>query len=392
MSQAPTLDDRPALAALAEQGRALILSLQDAGGAYPASPTFSAYRGFAWLRDGAFIADGMSAAGEVDSATAFFDWCDRALTACADRIDRIVSAAASGSPVPDREMMPARFTLDGRVGGSGAEGDPEWWDFQLDGYGLWVWAALAHARRHGVDAARWSRGIELTIDYLVSSWQRPCYDWWEMHIEEVHISTLGSIAAGLRDASREPFVDPTRAAAASATADAIGGYIRSHGIRDGHLIKWVGSDQVDASLAALVGLLDVIEPTSPLGLVTIAELDTQLVVDGGAHRFLSDTFYGGGQWPLLSCMLGLAHAAASDDARALVLLRWAAGTVRATGSWPEQVADHLLDPSFVAEWEERWGPSADPLLWSSAMYLRLAVELGVVESVAIEGGATGGRA
>jgi GH15 family glucan-1,4-alpha-glucosidase len=90
-------------------------------------------------------------------------------------------------------------------------------------------------------------------------------------------------------------------------------------------------------------------------------------------------------------MLGLAHAAASDDARALVLLRWAAGTVRATGSWPEQVADHLLDPSFVAEWEERWGPSADPLLWSSAMYLRLAVELGVVESVAIEGGATGGR-
>ena len=37
MSQAPTLDDRAALAAVAEQGRALILSLQDAGGAYPAS-------------------------------------------------------------------------------------------------------------------------------------------------------------------------------------------------------------------------------------------------------------------------------------------------------------------------------------------------------------------
>ena len=72
MSSVPAVTDRAALAAIAEQGRALILSLQDAGGAYPASPTFSAYQGYAWFRDGAFIADGMSAAGEIDSAAAFF--------------------------------------------------------------------------------------------------------------------------------------------------------------------------------------------------------------------------------------------------------------------------------------------------------------------------------
>jgi GH15 family glucan-1,4-alpha-glucosidase len=135
---------------------------------------------------------------------------------------------------------------------------------------------------------------------------------------------------------------------------------------------------VDASLAALVGPLGVVEASSPLGLTTIAELDRQLAVGGGVHRFIGDTFYGGGQWPLLSCMLGLAHAAAGNRERALELLRWAAATVRASGTMPEQVADHLLDASFVPEWEERWGPSADPLLWSSAMYLRLAVELGVV--------------
>ena len=375
MSQAPTLDDRAALAAIAEQGRALILSLQDAEGAYPASPTFSAYRGFAWLRDGAFIADGMSAAGEVDSATAFFDWCDRVLTARAVQVERIVAAQASGAPLADDEMMPARFALDGSAGSAD---DPEWWDFQLDGYGLWMWAALAHARRHGLDAARWRRGIELTVDYLVSSWRRPCYDWWEMYIEEIHVSTLGSIAAGLRDAAREPFLDRARADAAGATVEAIAELIRNEGTRDGHLVKWVGSDQVDASLAALVGLLRVVEPSSPLGLATIAELDRQLAVDGGVHRFLTDTFYGGGQWPLLSCLLGLAHTAAADEERALVLLRWAAATVRPSGSMPEQVTHHLLDPSYVAEWEERWGPSADPLLWSSAMFLRLAVELGIV--------------
>ncbi|HEV7742603.1 MAG TPA: glycoside hydrolase family 15 protein [Pseudolysinimonas sp.] len=369
-----TLADRAALAAIAAQGAALILSLQDEGGAYPASPTFSAYRGFAWLRDGAFIADGMSAGGHVDSATAFFDWCDRVVTGCADRIERIVAAAASGAPLPDHEMLPARFALDGSLGGG--EGI-EWWDFQLDGYGLWVWAALAHADRHGIDASRWRRGIELTIDYLVSSWQRPCYDWWEMHIEEIHISTLGSIAAGLRDAARAPFLEPSRASAAAETANAIIQFILRDGTRDGHLIKWVGSQEVDASLAAVVGMLAVIEPSSPVGLTTIAELDRQLAVNGGVHRFLADTFYGGGQWPLLSCMLGLAHAAVGDHDRAAGLLRWSASTAGESGSMPEQVTHHLLDPAYVAEWEERWGTSADPLLWSSAMFLRLAVELGV---------------
>jgi len=372
MSQASSLAERAAFAALADQSRALIRSLQDAEGAYPASPTFSAYRGFAWLRDGAFIADGMSAAGEVGSATAFFDWCDRTISGVAERIAQIASAAASGTPVDDQRMLPTRFTLDGR------DEDDDWWDFQLDGYGLWVWAAMAHAERHGLDASRWRAGIELTVDYLLSSWRRPCYDWWEEHVEEVHISTLGSVASGLRAAADAPFLDASRRAAADEAATAAVRMMSADGVVDGHLVKWVGSREVDASLAAVVGVLGVVEASSPLGLATIAELDRTLAVDGGVHRFLADTYYGGGQWPLLSCLLGLAHARAGDHDRALALLRWAAGTASADGTMPEQVERHLLDAAFVAEWEDRWGTSADPLLWSSAMFLRLGVELGVI--------------
>jgi GH15 family glucan-1,4-alpha-glucosidase len=360
------------LVALAEQSRALIRSLQAPGGAYPASPTFSAYRGFAWLRDGAFIADGMSAAGEAESATAFFDWCDRTLVGVADRVAQIVAAAAAGTPVADDLMLPTRFTLDGE----GA--DDGWWNFQLDGYGLWIWAALEHAERHGIDPSRWWRGIELSVDYLVSSWRRPCYDWWEEHIEEVHISTLGSVAAGLRAAAGTAFLDEARRqGAADAAAEALQ-MIASEGTRDGRLVKWIGSTELDASLAAIVGLLGAVEPSSPVGLTTIAALDSALVVDDGMHRFLADTYYGGGQWPLLSCFLGIAYARAGEPERAHTLLRWAASTASAAGEMPEQVDHHLLDPAFVAEWVERWGTSADPLLWSSAMFLRLAAELGVV--------------
>ncbi len=50
LSEPATLTD------LAHRSHAVITRYQDAGGAYPASPTFSAYRGFAWLRDGSFTA------------------------------------------------------------------------------------------------------------------------------------------------------------------------------------------------------------------------------------------------------------------------------------------------------------------------------------------------
>jgi GH15 family glucan-1,4-alpha-glucosidase len=201
-------------------------------------------------------------------------------------------------------------------------------------------------------------------------------------VEEVHVSTLGSVVAGLRAAARAPFLDSARAAVAAGTADAALELLLAHGTRDGHLIKWIGSSEVDASLAALAAPLAVIPASSPIGLATIAELDRALNAGGGVHRFLADTYYGGGQWPLLSCMLGLAHAAAGDRDRAFDLLRWSAAAVRESGTMPEQVDDHLLAPGFVAEWEERWGPSADPLLWSYAMYLRLSVELEVVGGAA----------
>jgi hypothetical protein len=60
-------------------------------------------------------------------------------------------------------------------------------------------------------------------------------------------------------------------------------------------------------------------------------------------------------------------------------LRWAAASADDEGWMPEQVPGHLLDPSRRQEWIHRWGQVANPLLWTHAMYVRLAVELGVVE-------------
>ena len=357
--------DPAALAYLAASSVELIRALQHESGAYPASPTFSAYAGYSWFRDGAFIADAMSAAGAVESADRFFDWCAGILVSRRAVIERVVAAAAIGEPVADIEMLPARFTFDGR------DGDDEWWDFQLDGYGTWLWAVAEHARRHSLTLDRWMPAVALTVDYLISSWNRPCFDWWEESAERVHVSTLGCIAAGLAAVRAAPRV----------VAD-IRALIAEQGTSEGHLVKWLGSHDVDASLLAVVAPLGVVPASDPLGTATIAAVESELSVEGGVHRYRADTFFGGGQWPLLSCFLGLAFEARGDRARAFDQLAWAAGTASETGTMPEQVDWHLLDPSRQQEWVDRWGPVARPLLWSHAMFIRLAMQLGVVTEVA----------
>jgi len=366
-------DERANLARLARTSLELIVSLQHESGAYPASPTFSAYRGYSWFRDGAFIADSVSAAGGVESAEKFFDWCAEILSARSSEIENIVVSAREGRPVPDSAMLGTRFTLDG------ADGADEWWDFQLDGYGTWLWAVVIHARRHDVSLDRWRDSICLAADYLASSWSRPCFDWWEEHADQVHVSTLGCIRAGLHAVLSESVLGDDLALRASAAIDGIDRAIHSQGISAGHLTKWLGSSAVDASLTALVSPLAVFPADEPLGSATVDAVDAALNEGGGVHRYLGDTFYGGGQWPLLSCMLGLGFAARGDHQRALSQLSWAASTAVDGSELPEQVPNDLLFPARRAEWLERWGTVATPLLWSHAMYLRLAVELGIVQ-------------
>ena len=134
---------------------------------------------------------------------------------------------------------------------------------------------------------------------------------------------------------------------------------------------------MDGSLSAVIAPLGVVDANSPLAAETRRRVTEQLEVGGGVYRFRADTFYGGGRWPLLSCFLGLAYAAAGERDEALRLLEWAASTATETGMLPEQVAGHLLAPAYRDQWEERWGSVATPLLWSHAMLLRLAAELGL---------------
>jgi GH15 family glucan-1,4-alpha-glucosidase len=360
----PTLHG--ALCALARRGVEIISEHQDAGGAYLASPAFPVYR-YSWLRDGAFIAEAMSRAGEIDSADAFFGWCAKIVTARTDQIDALVERSSRGEQVPHGDQLPARFTLDG------AEVGEEWWDFQLDGYGTWMWALHTHARRHGTSTAIYRPAVDLCARYLSAFWAEPCYDWWEEHADGVHPSTLAAVAAGLRAASAMGVAHPTVDIAA-----AIGDLVERAGVVNGHLVKTIGAGTaVDASLLACAVPFGVVEPGGEVAEATYRAVVEQLAPDG-VHRYRADTYFGGGRWVLLAGLIGWYEAVTDRRDEAIRRLIWMSQQADAAGHLPEQDTDHAFDESFIPIWERRWGPVARPLLWSQAMYIILADELGLL--------------
>ncbi|MBA2460748.1 MAG: hypothetical protein H0V45_03105 [Actinobacteria bacterium] len=87
---------------------------------------------------------------------------------------------------------------------------------------------------------------------------------------------------------------------------------------------------------------------------------------GGVHRHLDDGYYGGGEWLLLTAMLGLAEPDRAEDC-----VVWIAAHATPEGLLPEQAQDHLLAPEHYERWVAKWGPPPCPLLWSHAMFLTL---------------------
>jgi|DewCreStandDraft_2_1066082.scaffolds.fasta_scaffold01506_2 GH15 family glucan-1,4-alpha-glucosidase len=343
----------------------VILANQAESGAYVACPNFPAYR-YSWFRDGAFIAYAMDLAGQHDSAQRFHDWAARTVLRHADKAERAMQRATHGEPLGG-DYLHARYTTDG------AEGLQDWPNFQLDGFGTWLWALGEHLRRTaGPLPSHWREAIHLTSSYLAALWRFPCFDLWEEHPDRVHPYTLAAIYAGLQAASRKGFSPEEVNTGWLTTADEIRRFVLAQGVRDGHLVKHVGSAVVDASLIGVATPYRLLTPDDPIMRATAARIEADLRPQGGGvHRYAQDTYYGGGEWVLLAAWLGWYYVEIGETEKAEELQRWVEAQANVHGHLPEQVSAHLLASEHYAEWEARWGPVANPLLWSHAMYLIL---------------------
>ena len=337
----------------------VILANQAPTGAYIASPDFPTYR-YSWFRDGAFIAYAMDLVGEHESARRFHDWAARTVLRHADKARRAIEKAQRGEP-PGEDYLHTRYTLEG-------EEDDEWPNFQLDGFGTWLWALAQHLRlRGGRLASHWRQAVHLTGSYLAALWRFPCYDLWEEHPDKIHPYTLAAIYAGLQAVGML-----TDGEAWPATCNEIHRFVLEYGVRDGHLVKYLGSEAVDASLLGVAIPYRLLAPNDPIMQATVARIETDLRHQGGGvHRYAQDTYYGGGEWVLLAAWLSWYYAEVREFERARELLSWVEAQADEEGNLPEQVPHSLNDPAQYQAWKDKWGDIAKPLLWSHAKYLIL---------------------
>jgi isomaltose glucohydrolase len=345
---------------LARRSVEILLAGQAASGALVASPTFPTY-GFAWLRDGAFCAHALDAAGEREAAAAFHGWAAASIEAHRGLVQDAIRACEEGVAPALDQMPPARYTLDGN---REHDGDQPWPNFQIDGYGMWLWALEHHVA--GGELEPVTEGtVALVARYLASCWRLRCFNCWEEFDDGEHASTLVSVAAGLRAAGR--LLDD------DGWDDAARGVLQALSDRfvvDGRLRRGPADDRVDGSLLWTGVPFGVLAPGDSLVSATVAAVARDLCgPGGGVYRFLGDTYYGGGQWLLLTSSLAWHERVAGSEEAARELQAWVRAQVLATGELPEQVTGHAQDRSMVEPWVERWGAVATPLLWSHAMYL-----------------------
>jgi len=341
----------------------IILESQTPSGAYIASPNFSVYN-YCWFRDSSFIADAMASCNQVDSAFRFHNWATTVINARGPKIKDLIARKHQGIPIHPEEHLHCRFTIDGK------ESEEEWTNFQLDGFGTWLWS-LDEVLRKGYPVSKSTlAAVTLLIPYLCAFWEEPSFDWWEESFGYQHVSTLVAIATGLERCADWLSLSEAVRDDALETSAAIRAIILERGLYQGRLTKWIGSSDLDGSLSSCVSPFHFFEPGSAIAEATLKGISSELQTFG-TYRHKGDIYYGGGSWVILSAFLGLGYAESGDLERAREILTWMTEIANEKNELPEQLNDHLLFPAFENEWIEKWGVPAVPLLWSHAMYLKL---------------------
>lgn len=365
----------------------VILENQDKSGAYIASPSFENYR-FTWLRDSSFIAHAMDRVGEFKSADAYFHWVDRVISRHAWKVDRLEEQLKAAPTAKDLSYLHTRYTVEGEEDSA----DSGWGNFQIDGYGTWLWALAEHIEITGNVKLinEFSLSIITTIRYLRAAWLLPNYDCWEEHPEYLHPYSIAAIYGGLNAIARVLEKAPGKAEghAAAELAREVKKFLLDSCVSEGKFVKHVFPatktsaahpvvrSGVDASLLGLATPYQVLPLADPLIEKTLDTIESELLrPGGGVYRYSEDVYYGGGEWILLTAWLGCTYVQAGRTRDAENLLAWIEQCTDGEGNLPEQVNDHVLFPDQFKPWVEKWGKVASPLLWSHAMYLILYEEV-----------------
>ena len=284
-------------------------------------------------------------------------------------IDDVIEKMLRGEDLDPTIMPPARFSLDG------TSVIDDWPNFQIDGYGTWLWSLGQHLveSKQSTLPKELRSSVARAARYLATFATSPCYDVWEENGTAVHTSTLACVYGGLMTAARL-LDDKDLLDSAHAVQTRLQG-----AIINGVYAKSSENSDVDASELWLLEPFHVVEIGDRVFAETVATIEERLTLDGGIRRYSTDVYFGSGAWPVLTASLGWYAVATGDLEKAKACLKWISAHFE-KGLLGEQFGGERRDAPHYDEWVQRWGRPAKDLTWSYAMYVILMIAIDEAEN------------
>ena len=339
----------------------VILHNQSKNGLYVACPNFENYR-YCWLRDSAFTAYSMDLSGNNTSSRKYYYGIDNILKIRCEKVEQLINTYKKNRFIDKRNILPARFSLSGKMT------DTDWPEFQIDGYGIFLWGLVKHLEitdELNLLETTFKDSIDIVIKYLTNFWIVPNYDCWEENGDKINTSTIVCVYGGLKS-----ILDIKKDKIIIDSCDKIKAFFHNFCVKNNHIIKYIGAESVDASLIWSSVPFGIVNAEDYIMLNTVKKIES-LLLRTGLKRYYLDEYYGGGEWPLLTAFLGWYYLTTGNIRGARKMLKLVLKSADKNYMLPEQKSSNLYFPEKYIFWKNKWGEIAKPLLWSHAMYIIL---------------------
>lgn len=315
-----------------------------------------------FLKDNSFSVYALELMGENTVAEKYYDWSSKKIIELQYKIINAIKRQNNNEKLLNSDYLHSIYNANGIE-------DEQRSNFQLDGYGVWLWGICQHIKRTNQNKDIYIKSIKLIAEYLQCFWQSPCFGCWEEKDDRIHTSTLACIYGGLYEAN-SIITDNNY----EESAKEIKSYILKNCVIDGRLSKYAFYDDMDSSLLFLALPFQVFELTDDIMIKTVEEIEKNLLEEGGLHRYTTDSYYGGGRWINLTCWLAWYYRKTGNINKRDRLLEWVEKCSNSNGEFPEQVIDKVLNFDYIERWRELFGDIVCPSLWSHAMYIIAKVD------------------
>ena len=254
-------------------------------------------------------------------------------------------------------------------------------NFQPDQTGSLLWAIWHHFKDKPKRAAKYVKLVKQAADGLCNKWKENHFDQvtndlWEERftfpdLEDNFTYSLAACVKGLRCANN---IVPNKKwmEVADTMLRRLEKHFKSYFIRS---YGKLSDEKIDCSALGLIYPFDLFPPDDPRILATVRQVEEELVVRGGLHRYEGDEYdgwmceglhrrKGAGAWPILNFWMTICQAKLGNREKALRYYNWVL----------ERVQDFMPEQIF----ENDVQVSVKPLCWSHAMFIIASRELGYI--------------